>query len=202
MTQAAESIEAEAALVRAQLVAAGGDIRRHADPAVIVNAAKSSFKRRVQGAPSLLKANATPISMVLLGGALGAAVTGLFSRSRRSPSGMSPVTNVVSSGKSGVRSPLGSQANAALLSSVGVGLGYLAGMFVPASSTEERLLGQPKAVLAQHLDEFLQEHTRGMKMAAANLFGLSRLSATTLIGLAMIAEALGTSARRSKPDSL
>jgi len=65
-----------------------------------------------------------------------------------------------------------------------------------------RLLGQPKAVLGQHLDEFLKEHTRGIKMAAANVFGLSRLSATTLVGLAMLAEALGTSRRRSKPDSL
>ena len=162
--------------------------------------AKTSFKRRADGAPSFLKGNATPIGMVMLGGALGAAVTGLFSRSGRTPSEPSQVTNTVLSSKSGASPSVGSKAQAALLSSAGVGLGYLAGMFVPTSSAEERLLGQPKAALAQQLDEFLQEHTRGMKLAAANLFGLSRLSATTLIGLAMIAEALGTSTRRSKPE--
>jgi hypothetical protein len=55
MKQTAESIEAEAALVRSQLVAVGADIRHHADPAVIVDAAKASFKRRAGDAPSFLK---------------------------------------------------------------------------------------------------------------------------------------------------
>ena len=86
MKQTAESIEAEAALVRSQLVAVGADIRHHADPAVIVDAAKASFKRRAEEAPSFLKENATPIGMVLLGGAFGAVLTGLVSHSRRSPS--------------------------------------------------------------------------------------------------------------------
>ena len=202
MKQTAESIEAEAALVRSQLVAVGADIRHQADPAVIVDAAKASFKRRAQDAPSFLKENATPIGMVLLGGAFGAVLTGLFSHSRRSPSVAPRVTNGASPVESVARPSVRSQANAALLSSVGVGLGYVAGMFVPNSATEERLLSQPKAVLGQHLDEFLKQHTRGMKMAAANVFGLSRLSATTLVGVAMLAEALGTSRRRSKPDSL
>ena len=46
MTQTAESIEAEAALVRAQLVAVGVDIRRHVDPAVIVDAANPLYAAR------------------------------------------------------------------------------------------------------------------------------------------------------------
>jgi hypothetical protein len=191
MKQTAKSIEAEAALVRSQLVAVGADIRHHADPAVIVDAAKTSFRRRAEGAPSFLKENATPIGTVMLGGAFGAVLTGLFSQSRRSPSEGSKLTNTASSVESVAHPSVRLQANAALLSSVGVGLGYVAGMFVPASSTEDRLLGQPKAALSQHLDEFLKEHTRGMKMAAANVFGLSRLSAATLVGLAMLAEALG-----------
>lgn len=198
MKQTAESIEAEAALVRSQLVAVGADIRHHADPAVIVDAAKASFKRRAEDAPSFLKENATPIGMVLLGGAFGAVLTGLLSHSRRSPSGAPQVRSSASSFESVARPSVRSQANAALLSSVGVGLGYIAGMSVPISAAEERLLGPPKAVLGQHLDEFLKEHTRGIKMAAANVFGLSRLSATTLVGLAMLAEALGSGGAQNR----
>ena len=195
MKQSAESIAAEAALVRSQLVAVGADIRHHADPAAIVDAAKTSFKRRAAGAPSFLKENATPICMVMLGGAFGAIVTGLFSR--RAPA----VTNAAEPAK-GVACPSGSRANAALLSSVGVGLGYVAGMFIPPSATEDRLLGEPKAVLGQHLDDFLKQHAHGMKMVTANAFGLSRLSATTLVGLAMLADALGAPRRPAKTDAL
>ena len=202
MKQTAESIEAEAAAVRSQLVAVGADIRHHADPAVIVDAAKASFKRRTEGAPSFLKENATPIGMVLLGGACGAVLTGLFSPSRRSSPVAPKIDNASSPVKSLASPSVGSQANAALLSTVGVGLGYFAGMFVPTSSTEERFLGQPKAVLSQHLDEFLKEHTNGMKMAAANMFGLSRLSGSALVGLAMLAEALRNMQREPKQDSL
>jgi hypothetical protein len=93
-------------------------------------------------------------------------------------------------GEGVVRPSVRSQAKAALLSTVGVGIGYAAGIFIPPSATEERLLGEPKAVMSERLDDFLKEHMRGMKLAAANLFGASRLSATTLIGLAMLAEAL------------
>ena len=200
MNQTAESIEAESAVLRAQLAAVGADIRHHADPAVIVDAAKASFKRRAEGAPSFLKKNATPIGMVMLGGAFGAVLTGLFSPSRRSSSA-SKVTNAAASAQPVARPSIRSNVDAALLSSAGIGLGYVAGMFVPISATEDRLLGQPKAVLGQHLDDFLKEHTQGMKLAVANLFGLSRLSATTLVGLALFAEALGSPPRRSKADS-
>ena len=200
MNQTAESIEAESALVRAQLVAVGADIRHHADPAVIVDAAKASFKRRTEGAPSFLKQNATPIGMVMLGGAFGAVLTGLFSPSPRSSSG-SNVTSAASSVQNVARPSMRSQIDAALLSTAGVGLGYVAGMFVPNSAAEERLLGQPKAVLSERLDDFLKEHTQGMKLAVANLFGLSRLSATMLVGLAMLTEALGSPRKYSKPGS-
>ena len=43
MKQTAESIEAESALVRSQLIAVATDIRHHVDPTVIVDAAKLSF---------------------------------------------------------------------------------------------------------------------------------------------------------------
>jgi hypothetical protein len=200
MKQSAESITAEAALVRSQLVAVGADIRRHADPAAIVDAAKTSFKRRSAGAPSFLKENATPICMVVLGAAFGAVVTGLFSR--RAPSVAPAVTNVAEPAKSVARPSVGSQANAALLSSVGVGLGYVAGLFIPSSATEDRLLGGLKAVLVQHLDDFLKQHARGMKKVTANAFGLSRLSATTLVGLAMLADALGAPRRPATTNPL
>ena len=65
MKQTAESIEAEAALVRSQLVAVGADIRHQADPAVIVDAAKASFKRRAEDAPSFLKKNANAIGRLI-----------------------------------------------------------------------------------------------------------------------------------------
>jgi hypothetical protein len=202
MKQTAESIEAEAAVVRSQLVAVGADIRQHADPAAIVDTAKASFKKRAEDVPAFLTKNSSPISMVVLGCALGAAVTGLFSRSKRP----APVTSGVAESPSvpggGLQSTLRSQGNAALLSSVGVGLGYVAGMFVPTSSAEERYLGQPKAVLGQSLDDFLKAHSNDMKMAVANAFGLSRLSAVTLVGLAMLAEALEKAKPVSNPDSL
>ena len=76
------------------------------------------------------------------------------------------------------------------------------GCFVPTSTAEEHFLGQPKAILSQHLDDFLNDHTQGMKMAAANAFGLSRLSAVTLVGVAMLAEALGKTRSPAKPAAL
>lgn len=201
MKQTAESIEAEAALVRSQLVAVGADIRHRADPTLIVDAVKASFERQAQVVPALLRQNAAPIGMILLGGTVGAFLTGLFSPSRRARPVMSKVED--DPRVEGVSGPtLRSQANAALLSSVGVGLGYFAGLFIPTTSAEERFLGQPKAVLSERLDEFLQQHTRDMKAAAANAFGISRLSATTLIGLALLAEALGISRQPVNPDSL
>jgi hypothetical protein len=200
MKQTAESIEAEAALVRSQLMAVGADVRHHADPTVIVDAAKSSFKRRVEGVPTFLKDNANPLGMVMLGGIFGAVLTGLFSQSRTSQSSASNINDNISV-EAVERPSVRLQAKAASLSSLGVALGYVAGMFVPTSSTEERLLGPSKAVLSQHLDDFLKEHTRGMKIVAANAFGISRLSAATLVGLAMLAEALGNARGRSKPDS-
>lgn len=201
MKQTAESIEAEAALVRSQLVAVGADIRHHADPTVIVDAVKASFQRRTAVVPTLLKQNAAPVGMILLGGTIGALLTGLFSPSRRARSLTSKVEDAPR--VDGVANPsLRSQANAALLSSVGVGLGYIAGMFIPTTSAEDRFLGQPKAVLSERLDDFLQQHTRDMKAAAANAFGISRLSATTLIGLALLAEALGISRQPANPDTL
>ena len=138
--------------------------------------------------------------MVMLGGALGVAVTGLFSR--RAPSGVAPSNNYAAAPTKGVAaSPsLGSKVNASVLSVVSVGLGYFAAMFIPSSATEDRLLGEPKAVLKQRLDEFLQQHSDGVKKATANALGLSRLSATTLVGLAMLADVLGASRRDLKTD--
>ena len=138
--------------------------------------------------------------MVMLGGALGAATTGLFSR--RARSGVAPSVKYAAALTKGAVSPaLGSQVNAGLLSAVGVGLGYLVGMFIPPSATEDRLLGEPKVILSQRLDEFLQQHSDGMKKATANVLGLSRLSATTLVGLAMLADVLGARRPVSKTNS-
>ena len=78
MKQTAESIEAEAALVRSQLVVVAADIRHRADPTLIVDAAKSSLNRRAEEIPAFLKQNANPVGMLLLGGTLGCALTGLF----------------------------------------------------------------------------------------------------------------------------
>ena len=192
--QTAESVEAEASRVRAQLVEVGAGIRAHADPAAVVDAAKASFARRSRDAPAFLKKNASPIGLVLLGGAFGATLIGLLGPSRKLRSRAK--TADVASPISGVASPSAkSQLEAALLSAVGVGLGYVGGMFVPTTPAEQRLLGEPKAVLGAKLDEFLQQHARGMKLATANLFGVSRFSAAMLIAMAAAAEALGGSGR-------
>lgn len=200
MKQTAESVEAEAAIVRSQLVAVGAGIRRRADPRVIVDAAKASFKRRAEEAPALLKENAGPVGMVLLGGAIGAALTGLFSQSRRPPS-VAPTVIDKPAAEGVARPSARSQAKLAVLSAIGIGLGYFAGMLVPSSPAEEQLFGVTKAVLRERLDEFLKEHMRGMHLAVANLFGVSRLSATTLVGLAVLAEVFGAPRTSPKPDS-
>ena len=84
--QTAESVEVEAARVRAELVATGADIRAHVDPAAVVDAAKASFNRRSKDAPAFLKRNASPIGLVLLGGAFGATAVGLFLPPRKARS--------------------------------------------------------------------------------------------------------------------
>jgi hypothetical protein len=191
--QTADRIEAEAARVRAQLIEVGADIRSHVDPVALVDAAKASFTRRSKDAPAFLKKNASPIGLVLLGGACGATLIGLLSPRKANL----PATGAVETpGTDAVASPTTkAHFEAALLSTVSVGLGYVGGMFVPETTAEKRLLGQPKAVLSAKLDEFLQQHSRGMKLAAANLFGVSRLSAAMLVALAAAAEALGVSRR-------
>jgi hypothetical protein len=191
--QTADRIEAEAARVRAQLIEVGADIRSHVDPVALVDAAKASFTRRSKDAPAFLKKNASPIGLVLLGGACGATLIGLLSPRKANL----PATGAVETpGTDAVASPTTkAHFEAALLSTVSVGLGYVGGMFVPETTAEKRLLGQPKAVLSAKLDEFLQQHSRGMKLAAANLFGVSRISAAMLVALAAAAEALGVSRR-------
>ena len=201
MKQTADSIEAEAARVRSQLMAVGADIRHHADPAVIVEAAKSSFKRQAEGVPTFLKKNADPIGMVVLGSALGAAATGLLAKSRRPAAPAKRPVDTIYSGASSVPTA-GAQAKAAMLSGLGVGLGYVAAMFVPVTTAEEQWLGQPKAILSAKMDDFLKEHTQGMKRAVADMFGVSRLSAAALVGLAMLSEALGRPPQRAKVDLL
>jgi hypothetical protein len=194
--QTAEGVEAESARIRAQLVQAGGDIRAHVDPAAVVDAAKASFTRRTEDAPTFLKRNASPIGWVLLGGAAGATLIGLLgpSRKTRSPAAAAVDAEPLVSASASPRTK--SQLEAALLSAVGVGLGYVGGMFVPKTPAEERLLGEPKAVLSAKLDEFVQQHSHGMKQATANLFGVSRFSASMLIAMAAAAEALGVSGQR------
>jgi hypothetical protein len=199
--QTAETVEAEAAHVRAQLVEVGAELRSHVDPIAVVDAAKASFARRSRDAPAFLKKNASPIGMMLLGGAFGATLIGLLSPSRKARSSAAGVIDPLATGA--VESPNAkAQLEAALLSTVSVGLGYVGGMFVPNTSAEERLFGEPKEVLSAKLDEFLQQHSRGMKLAAANLFGVSRLSAAMLIALAAAAEALGVSRRRTERKPL
>jgi hypothetical protein len=191
MKQTAERIETESALVRTQLTAAGEALRKRVDPTVVFDAAKASFKRRAEGAPSFMRKNATPIGMLVLGGALGAASISYYPRPPRSASpspknkSIAPSTDIVA------KLALRSRAFAALLSALSIGLGYVGGMYVPVSTTEERLLGQPKAVLREHLDDFLTEHARGMKLVVANAFGLSRWSAVCLVAMALLVEAVG-----------
>lgn len=138
---------------------------------------------------------------MLLGGAFGATLIGLLSPSRKARSPAAEVIDPLAAGAAASPNAK-AQLEAALLSTVSVGLGYVGGMFVPNTSAEERLFGKPKAVLSAKLDEFLQQHARGMKLAAANLFGVSRLSAAMLIALAAAAEAFGISRRSAERKSL
>lgn len=203
MNQTADQVEADAARVRRQLVTIGTDIRHQADPSVIIDTAKTSFKRRTEGVPTFLKENATPIGMVMLGGAMGAVLTGLFTRpSKGAVAAPRPLTNGSYSRAPSQQPTTQVKAKAALLSTLGLGLGYVAGMFVPKTPTEERVFAEPKAVLGEKLDDFLKANTRGMKMAAVNAFGASRISATALIGLAVVAELLGPTPSRPKANRL
>lgn len=138
---------------------------------------------------------------MLLGGAFGATLIGLLSPSRKARSSEAGVIDPPATGAAASPNAK-AQLEAALLSMVSVGLGYVGGMFVPNSPAEERLFGEPKAVLSAKLDDFLQQHARGMKLAAANLFGVSRLSAAMLIALAASAEALGVSRRSVERKSV
>ena len=200
--QTAESVEAEAARVRMQLIEVGGDIRSHVDPSAVVDAAKASFTRRSKDAPAFLKRNASPIGLVLLGGAAGATVIGLLGPSRKTRSRTAATVDVGPLANAGAATTTKIQLEAALLSIVGVGLGYVGGMFVPKTPAEERLLGEPKAMLSAKLDEFLQQHSQGMKLATANLFGVSRFSAAMLIVMAAAAETLGFSGQSKERKPL
>ena len=200
--QTAEGVEAEAARVRAQLIDFGADLRAHADPTVIVDAAKASFARRSKDVPRFLEKNASPILLVLVGGALGATVTGLFASSKRRPrasEAFQTKSDANATPSAIVRPPTKAQLEAALLSTASVGLGYVAGMFIPNTPLEEKYLGAPKAAVSTQLNGFLEQHMQSMKLAAANLFGVSRLSAAALIGLAVAAETLGVTRRQKAP---
>ena len=67
-----------------QLVEVGADIRAHADPTFILDAARASFSKRSREVPAYLRRNASPIGLVLLGGAVGATLIGLAARPRKS----------------------------------------------------------------------------------------------------------------------
>ena len=193
--QTAESVEAEAARVRMQLVEVGADIRAHADPTFILDAARASFSKRSREVPAYLRRNASPIGLVLLGGAVGATFIGLAARPRKSTGETEPSV----SSRGDVRTPQRkARLEAALLSTVSVGLGYVGGLFVPNTPTEQRLLGEPKAVLSARLDAFLNQHTHAMRMAAAKLFGASQISAAMLVALAAAAETLGVPRRAGR----
>ena len=205
MKHTPEAIEAQSAELRAQLVVVGEDIRHRADPLVVVDAAKESFKRRLEEAPVYLKESATPISMVLLGGALALAMTGMFSRSRPDAlprAGLeAEASHVIRSAQDESRPTVKSHIRAALLSGTGLGLGYLAGMFVPATTAEDRFLREPKAMLSEHLNQFANRNAEGMKSSIANAFGVSRMSGTILVGIALLAEALGIVAAVDQKDA-
>lgn len=89
-----------------------------------------------------------------------------------------------------------------MLSTTSVALGYVGGMFIPKTPLEDKYLGPPKAAARAQLDAFLDQHMQSMKLAVANLFGVSRLAATTLIGLAAAAEALGIAKKSSRRNAL
>ena len=200
MNQTVESVEAESALIRSQLLSVGAEIRHRVDPTVLIDAASASFKRRASDVPSFLTKNATPIGMVILGGAMGSVVTGWLLRSPQKEFVARPQAEKVSAGAI-TPSSRWSHSLTVVVTAISIGLGYVAGMLIPNSPAEERLFGQYKAVLSELLDGFLREHARGMKLAAANLFGASHLSATALLGLAMLAEAFANPAQPAKPDS-
>ena len=195
MKQTPEAIEAQSAELRAQLFSVGASIRHHADPSLVVDAAKEAFKRRTAEAPAFLKANATPIGMLLLGGALAAAMSSMLSKSlpatvsRSSVEAEASPTTKATEGASGPT--IRSQVRAAMLSGAGLGLGYLAGIFVPTTTAEERFLGEPKALLSLHLNQFVNRNAEGMKKSAVNAFGVSRIAGMLVVITTLLAEALG-----------
>jgi len=201
--QTAESVEAEAAKVRSQLLNVGADIRRRVDPSVLADKATATISERAKSVPDFLKKQSSPIGLILLGGAVGAVATGMFAKPNQSKRAVSdtPASTTLEVSVAAVsKPPLRKQVQAGLLSAVGLGLGYVAGLMVPSTSVEESYLEQPKAILRQQLNSFVDANTQGMKQAALNLFGASRLSATALIGLAIIGQALLPPQQKAKRD--
>jgi hypothetical protein len=209
--QSADAVEAEAARVRSQLAITGADIRRRASPAALMESAQTSLKRSLGSVSGKLSEQFYPVALVSIGGALGVIATSLFSnrKGKVTPLSSAPAANAATAPLP-ARSPLRArgpvparrsfhrQTKAGMLSIIGIGAGYLAGLLLPDSPTEQRLFARPKAVLRDRIDTLLQDHFKGMKLAAFNLFGASRLSAAALIGLSLLAQIL--SEPPSKPQ--
>ncbi len=198
--QSAEEVERQAAAVRAQLAALGADIRRRASPAALMDSARASVTSRIGVVPARLSAQAFPVGLVLAGGALGVLATSLFSKRGPPAASVAREPRDAAKGVEGAKlavpqsvaaaAPQRAPAKAVALSILGVGFGYLGGLLLPETPTEDRMLAQPKAILRDNLDRFLQSHTNGMKHSAFALFGASRYSAATLIGLGLLAQAM------------
>lgn len=199
--QTVEGVDAEAAVIRSQLLNIGADIRRRVDPSALADRATASISERAKSLPNFLRKESSPIGLILLGGAVGAVVTGMVTKPRitHSASATAPA-GLSANGTATSRPNVRKQLQAGLLSAVGLGLGYVAGHMVPSTSVEDAYLGQPKEILRQQLNGFIETNTQGMKKAALNIFGASRLSATALIALAIVGQALLSPQQKVKRD--
>ena len=170
-----------------------------------MESARASVTSRIGVVPARLSAQAFPVGLVLAGGALGAIATSYFSSRVAPPASARERSSKLAAKRFDVaEAPLPQSrpaappqrvpAKAVALSILGVGFGYLGGLLLPETPTEDRMLAQPKAILRDNLDRFLQAHTNGMKQSAFALFGASRYSAATLIGLGLLAQAMAAPA--------
>jgi hypothetical protein len=188
----ADTIEAEAAILRSRVLAVGADIRTRADPTYIMAAARSTARRQLRNAPDFIKNNAASIGLVASGGAIGVVATRFFSRSRigrvHRVAG-DPSRAAASAPREGAPS-FSSQAKAIALSALAIGVGYVGGLLVPNTSTDRPIFGQPNAVLRGRLDELVKFNMRGMKLAALNMVGSSGLPSSMLVVFAMLSRFL------------
>ena len=184
-----EFIEAEARLVRAELFASGAIVRARLSPSALADDARVRLREASAKSFETFSKHSRDIGLVLTGGSIAIALMKAFGIGR-SHSHEKPVAANVASTESNLAetasSPtMTSRLRAAVVSCLGAILGLGVSQLVPHSSVESELLGEVRTALGQQVENFLSDHSDGLKRTMAHSFGLSRFAAGLLVLLAM-----------------